>query len=412
MTKKYDAIVLGAGIVGVSAALHLQARGRSVALIDRKKPGSETSHGNAGLIERASVIPYGFPRDPRSLLGFASNRSSSVRYRPAYLLRSLPWLARYWWWSEPSRLRSIALEMLPLIERSVIEHDHLNGPAGVTDLFRAEGWIEFYRSQGAFDGALKSSSQLTEFNLSYDVLDERGLKQREPEMLGEIAGAFHWLDPKTVSDPGRVTQAYAELFVARGGDLLTGDAKTLLQDGAEWALAGGVRARDVVIALGPWSHEICARLGYRVPMAFKCGYHMHYAMAEGRVLRHPLCDAEAGVVITPMTRGVRLTTGIELAHRDAAPNGAQLRMAEAKARKFFPFGAAVDPTPWRGARPAMPDMKPVIGRALRHGGLWFDFGHTHHGFTLGPASGRLLAEMMTGEQTFADPRPFALERFE
>jgi glycine/D-amino acid oxidase-like deaminating enzyme len=67
--------------------------------------------------------------------------------------------------------------------------------------------------------------------------------------------------------------------------------------------------------------------------------------------------------------------------------------------------------PWMGARPCLPDMIPVIGKAPRHTGLWFDFGHQHHGLTLGPASGRLLAEMMTGEAPFTDPKPYAAERF-
>jgi D-amino-acid dehydrogenase len=64
-----------------------------------------------------------------------------------------------------------------------------------------------------------------------------------------------------------------------------------------------------------------------------------------------------------------------------------------------------------GARPSLPDMLPVIGKAPRHAGLWFDFGHHHHGLTLGPATGRLLSEMMTGETPIADPAPFAVERF-
>ena len=75
------------------------------------------------------------------------------------------------------------------------------------------------------------------------------------------------------------------------------------------------------------------------------------------------------------------------------------------------LGEAVDAKPWMGARPCLPDMLPVIGKAPRHPGLWFDFGHQHHGLTLGPATGRLLAEMMTGEEPFADPKPFAAERF-
>ena len=82
-----------------------------------------------------------------------------------------------------------------------------------------------------------------------------------------------------------------------------------------------------------------------------------------------------------------------------------------RAHALFPLGEAVDAKPWMGARPCLPDMRPVIGTAPRHAGLWFDFGHQHHGLTLGPVTGRLLAEMMTGETPFADPAPFAVERF-
>jgi D-amino-acid dehydrogenase len=81
------------------------------------------------------------------------------------------------------------------------------------------------------------------------------------------------------------------------------------------------------------------------------------------------------------------------------------------ARKLFPLGQAIDAAPWMGRRPCMPDMLPVIGQAARHAGLWFDFGHQHHGLTLGPVTGRLLAEMMTGEEPLADPKPFSPGRF-
>jgi D-lysine oxidase len=113
----------------------------------------------------------------------------------------------------------------------------------------------------------------------------------------------------------------------------------------------------------------------------------------------------------PMSRGIRLCTGVEFARRDGPPTPVQLQRALPRAHALFPLGEAVDPKPWMGARPCLPDMRPVIGRAPRHPGLWFDFGHQHHGLTLGPVTGRLLAEMMTGETPFADPAPFAVERF-
>jgi D-amino-acid dehydrogenase len=129
------------------------------------------------------------------------------------------------------------------------------------------------------------------------------------------------------------------------------------------------------------------------------------------VLNRPVLDSDQGFLLAPMNRGIRLTTGVEFARRDAPPSPVQVELALPKARALFPLGEPVDPQPWKGARPCLPDMLPIIGQAPRHPGLWFDFGHQHHGLTLGPVSGRLLAEMMTGETPFADPTPFSIERF-
>jgi D-amino-acid dehydrogenase len=112
-----------------------------------------------------------------------------------------------------------------------------------------------------------------------------------------------------------------------------------------------------------------------------------------------------------MNLGIRLTTGVEFARRDAPPTPVQVAQALPRARALFPLGEVIEEKPWMGARPCLPDMLPVIGEAPRHGGLWFDFGHQHHGLTLGPVTGRLLSEMMTGEAPFADSRAFAVQRF-
>ncbi len=414
-TEQADVIVLGAGIVGVSVALHLQERGRRVLLVDRGEPGAETSHGNAGLIERSSVVPYAFPRDLASLASLASNRSIAVRYRPAALLRMAPWLARYWWNSAPGRLDKLGRAILPLIERCIDEHRRWTEAAGTEALMRSEGWIELYRTQRGLDVATSGAAELAAYGLSYDLLDEGALRRLEPGLLaGSVAGAVHWCDPVTVSDPGAVTRAYAALFVARGGFLKPADAAGLQQENGEWRLLADGRtwlAPETVVALGPWSNDLCERFGYRFPIGFKRGYHMHYDSADGAAPRHPLCDAQAGFVLTPMRRGVRLTTGIEIAGRDEPSDSWQLDQAERIARRIMPLGRRLDAEPWRGARPCLPDMLPIIGPAPRHRGLWFAFGHAHHGFTLGPATGRLLAEMMTGAPTLCDAAAFAAERF-
>jgi D-amino-acid dehydrogenase len=153
------------------------------------------------------------------------------------------------------------------------------------------------------------------------------------------------------------------------------------------------------------------RLGYRLPLAVKRGYHMHYHPDGDAVLNHPTLDAERGYFLAPMAAGVRLTTGAEFAHRDAPKTPVQLARAEPVAKELFPLGERADAEPWMGVRPCTPDMMPIIGPAPRHKNLWFGFGHAHHGLTLGPVTGRLIAEMITGEDTMVDPRPYRAERF-
>ncbi|SCD24863.1 NAD(P)/FAD-dependent oxidoreductase [Brucella inopinata] len=412
--QQQDVIVLGAGIVGVSTALHLQARGRSVLLIDKGEPGEGTSYGNAGLIERSSVIPYSFPQGLWNLLRYGMNRRSDVRYDPLYLPRIARWLFQYWRESSPERLKIATQAMLPLVEASVREHDFLVQQAGCAKLIRAQGWIEVFRHAPAFNAAVRRLPNLRRFNLSYDILDASALRQRETA-LGEVAGGIHWLDPKTVVNPGGLVKAYADLFRRRGGAILRGDAASLEATGAGWqvkAQEGHVQAREAVVALGPQSGAIFRKLGYPIPLGIKRGHHLHFDMKDGVRLGHTVVDEEAGYVLAPMVQGVRLSTGIEFASPSAPANRIQLKKAEKIARRLVPqLGQPVEEKPWLGLRPCLPDMRPVIGKAPRHKGLWFNFGHAHHGLTLGPASGRLLAEMMTGAEPFTDPTPYSAERF-
>lgn len=406
-------LVLGAGIVGVCCALHLQAAGQSVILLDRDEPGRGTSHGNAGLIERSSMVPYAFPRQWSRLLRYGLNQQSSMRFSPMFLPRLAPWLLQYWRQSSPANLAEAARAMRPLIERCVEEHDVLVEASGMSGLIRAEGWIEFYRDRDELDQAVADATTYDQYGLRYDILDAAQLREREPDLKG-VVGGIHWLDPKTVSDPGALVRGYAALFVKRGGVLLQGDARTLRQQGSEWMAdsdEGTVHARNVVIAMGPQSAEVFSRFGYRIPLAIKRGYHMHYASQPGAELRHSVIDAQAGFVLAPMARGIRLTTGVEFAASDAPINEIQLRRCETIARTLYPLGARLDAQPWLGRRPCLPDMRPVIGAAPNHEGLWFNFGHAHHGLTLGPVTGRLLAELMTGAPTFTDPAPYSPGRF-
>lgn len=409
---KFDTLVLGAGMVGVSVATHLQKRGLSVALVDRKPPGNETSFGNAGLIQREGVYPYAFPRGFATLLGYARNRALDVRYHPGAMLKLAPFLMRYWYNSEPSRHAGIARAYATLIEHCVSEHMALAEVAGVAQLLRPSGWIRIFRTPAKFDEYLRTAEQWRrEFGVAFEGLDAAALHALEPDLARGLVGGVRFSQSHSVNDPNALVMAYASYFERLGGRFVLGDASTLEPQWRVRTHDGSIEARSVVLALGPWSERICERLGYRLPLGIKRGYHMHYRVQGDARLSQPILDSENGYLIAPMARGIRLTTGAELALLDQPKTPEQLEAVEPIARKLFPLGARIDHEPWMGQRPCTGDMLPIIGPAPRHRDLWFAFGHAHHGLTLGPVTGRLIADMLTGAQPFIDPTPFRVDRF-
>jgi D-amino-acid dehydrogenase len=412
MPKK-DLLVLGAGMVGTCAALELVLRGHAVTLVDRGSPGRETSYGNAGIVQREAVEPYAFPRDWASLFSAAFGRGPDVHYQWPGLLAAAPQLLRYWLASAPASHQRIGAEYARLIAHSDTEHGRLMAEAGADDLVRRDGFRYAFRTEAVLQKALAHAEALARrHGVSYRALDTAGMAAAEPALTVPMAGGLHWLQPWTVSDPGALVERYSGLFQQRGGRLLRGDAGTLRQTANGWRVAtdaGFVDAEQAVVALGPWAGAFTRSLGYRFPLFVKRGYHRHYS--GGGRLDLPLLDAERGYVIAPMAQGLRITTGAEIASIGARRTSVQLDAAEGVARSTLALGEGVEGVPWMGSRPCCADMKPVIGAAPRHKGLWFDFGHGHQGFTLGPASGRLLADLIEGGRPFIEALPFSAGRF-
>jgi D-amino-acid dehydrogenase len=415
LAQPHDVAVIGAGIVGVSTALHLQQRGKKVTLLDRREPGEETSFGNAGIIESSSVLPYAFPTI-RQLGVILAGRGTAARMDIRHLGKVLPFafrLKRHT--SLDGRLKtSRALRLL--LANCTAEHRALMDQAGAAKYLRQLGWAKIYRTQAGFDADALSRTVMQEYGIAFDVMEPQAFTSvLEPH----VSRAFHkavWLrETATVTNPGALTKAYAALFSAHGGEFRKLDISFLepLTTGTWRVSSSGdaIEARNVIVAAGPWSVDLLRPLGYRFPLGIKRGYHRHYKAAQGAALSRPVVDIEKGFLIAPMEQGYRITTGAEFTDRDAPSNSVQLDRALPFARELFPLGEATEPEAWLGSRPCLPDSLPIVGRANRHQGLWLNFGHGHLGLTLGPVSGRILAELMTGERTLCDAAPFRSNRF-
>ena len=395
-------VVLGAGMVGAGTALALQARGYEVMLVDRAPPGRETSYGNAGIIQGEACEPYSMPRDIRTLCRIALRDDNSVNWDVAGLLRSAPSLFSYWRHSAPARLRARGSEYSSLARRATHDHAKWIAASKSESLVRRDGYRLAFRDSASFELQSRNAERLRDlYGIKFESEGSSDLAVAEPALRKPLAGAIRWRDAWSCRDPGALVQAYCELFASQGGELLKAELLRLEQRGTGWQLqtsSGTIETGQVVIALGPWSPQLLERLGYKVAMVRKRGYHMHYEYPSGEghsQLNLPLLDAALGAVYAPMRTGLRIATGTDLsASRNGRPR--QLQRAEAAARELLAIGRPIEATIWSGVRPCMPDMLPVVGAAPRHSGLWFNFGHGHQGFTLGPTTGEVLADVMSG----------------
>src|SRR5665213_1624766 len=373
-----DVIVLGAGIVGVSAAYAARQRNLSVILVDRREPGSETSYGNAGIISSGSLLPLNRPSLWRALPGYLTNRHAALRWDPAWAIRNSEWIVK----------------------------------AGAAQRIRETGWLKAWRSDAVAE-AKAEQAFLAEYGIKSQLLDRQAISALEPNILPVYKVGLLHTQTASVDSPGAVVKAYANMFLGSGGEIRQSDIKSIVPDGAGWRVVladGAISARHLVVALGPWSAELLRPLGYRVPLAFERGYHREFEPNPARPLLRPIHDAEASFLMTPMERGIRVTSGVELTARDAPSSFAQLDQVVPLARGVVEFGATVG-EPWRGARPTLPDSLPIIGPAPRNSGLWLAFGNQHIGFTTGPATGEAVAAMISGAPPPFDAAPFSPSRY-
>lgn len=391
--------VLGAGIVGVCCALELQRRGMSVTLVDRQDPGRETSFGNAGVIARSSLMPFNHPGLWAQLPRLLKNDTVQFRYKLNYLARNLGWAARFLLSARPSVFRQTVEALDGLIRLSAPEHLRLLDAAGAAHRLRDTGWIFLYRSEQGWNSGELSRKTFAQYQVPTRVLAPAELAELEPA----LAPIFHralWIQGSySVDDPHEVVAAYAALFRRSGGAFKRMTASGIRREGQRWIVQGtqaseSLEADRLVVALGPWSKALLKTTGIDLPMAFERGYHMHYSGVEGASLTRPVYDTGGGYVLSPMARGLRLTTGVELDACEAPARPLQLELAEARAREAFPLDRRLDPEAWLGRRPTLPDSRPMIGEAPRHPGLWLALGHQHIGFSTAPGTARVLGELM------------------
>ncbi len=403
-------------MIGVCTALELQRRGARVTLIDRREPGCETSYGNAGVLARSSLFPLNNPGMLSDLPGLLTNRRAALRYDWRFVLSNLLWASQFLWNARRSRFGETTRALDDLIRLSIPGHKQLIEASGQQALLSDKGWIFLYRSRDRFDRAGLLRRTLQDFDVDTEALTRDALTDIEPGLKPIFERALWVRGSYSVRDPGALVRAYAGLFVERGGRIERGEISAVAdgERGATVSFKGGAErtADHVVMCLGPWGRTLMRQSGYAVRMGFERGYHAHFTgNSDGPGIGRPIYDTAGAYVLAPMVQGLRLTSGVELKDCAAPPSPGQLDQAETAARQAVDLGERIEDRPWLGSRPTFPDSRPAIGPAPQSRHLWVAFGHQHIGFSTGPGTAQMLADLIEGAAPPVDASPFRPGRF-
>lgn len=407
-------LVLGAGVAGLAAALPLRRAGLEVTVVDPLPPGSGgASFGNAGMISAAIVAPSSLPGMWRQVPRWLLDPMGPLAIRPGRLPGAMPWLLR---WLEAGRRRRVMVispALHILMRDAFAEWRALAGPAMTEALLRESGQVLASESppspaQAALDRALREMA-----GIATQRLDRPALEGLFPGLAPSVRGGLLLPGNGYCRDPQRLVASLAETFLAEGGILLPESAQKLLPENGGWMVMtnrGNHRASALVVAAGAWSGRLLAPLGLSLPLEAERGYH---AMLPDPSLSlpMPISVRSRGVGLAPMAEGLRAAGTVEIAGLDAPPDEQRaLRLAD-QARALFPDLRHGAPRLWMGPRPGTPDSLPLVGAVARFPGLFLCCGHGHLGLTSSPATGRLLAALVTGGPAPFDPLPYAPGRF-
>jgi D-amino-acid dehydrogenase len=404
-------LVVGAGIVGVCSALHLQRDGHEVTLIDRDGPGEGTSRGNAGIFATGHVIPIGTPGLLRRVPGMLLDQTSPLAMRWAYLPQIAPWLMRMLAASTPRRVEEISHALAALLAPATESYRSLLKSANAESLVQRRGWLTVYETEASRKDAQLHLDLRRQRGIRWEELDEGTIRQLVPALRpGPIWGVM-FPDCEHTVDPYRLTVALAQDFAAGGGAILRGDVETSIVDGRPTVKTGnGLLTFDaLVIAAGAFSRKLMRGLGDDAPLDTERGYHV---MMDNEIdLRVPLLCADHKFSITPMDGSVRLAGTVEFAGLVAPPNPKRWDIMTRRSRSLLPGLKSEPRATWMGYRPSMPDSLPVIGPSSRHQNVYYAFGHGHLGLTLGAVTGKMIADFVAQRAQTVDPSPYRVTRF-
>jgi D-amino-acid dehydrogenase len=400
-------LVMGGGVVGVTAAHELQKDGHEVVLVERnEKVATETSWGNAGMMAPGHSFAWSSPRAPMILLKSLFMRDQSLRFKPSADPDLWTWSLKFLSQCTKSRseYNTVRKHSLASYSQRVLHEtlQHLDISYDRVD----RGILYFYRTPARLEAGIEHMQILARNGQRIEVLDRRQVLALEPALsqVGDkIAGGIYCPTDET-GDCNKFTTALAAHCVANGAEFRTGESVVGI-DAASDEITGvrtdkdSLKADAYVMALGNQSRWLARKLGVSLPIYPVKGYSLTIFIGNRKA--PPTIgsvDEENLVAISPFGDRVRVTATAEISGYSKSHKPSDFTFMARVARENYPDGAEHDRAEmWAGLRPMTPTNLPIIGRK-RHRNLYYDTGHGHIGWTMSHGSARILADVIAGRQ--------------
>jgi D-amino-acid dehydrogenase len=409
-------VVIGGGVIGTACGYMLQRSGWRVTILDRGTLGGGSSGGNCGLVCPSHVLPLAEPGAVGATLRALFRKNSPFQVRPRLDPALWSWLLHFAQRCNADDMRRTGHAIQALLESSLTLYREWIDREALTCEWQARGLLFVYQDRALFEAYAPTDRLLAdEFDCPSRRIDGEDLAAFDPALRPGLAGGWYYEEDAHLR-PDQLLTGLRRLLERRGAAILERREFQGFRDRGRRALAvktaeGAIDADAFVVATGAWTPLWNDHLDCRIPIQPGKGYSL--TMPRPAICPNvPMIFPETRVAVTPFESGYRLGSTMEFAGYDESIPEDRLRLLKDGAAPYLqePYREPVEER-WYGWRPMTYDSLPVVDRCPKYDNVWIAAGHNMLGLSMAPATARLIAELVNGQQPFLDPWPYRVGRF-
>ncbi len=410
-----EVLIIGGGVIGVCSAYFLAKAGCSVTLLEKGDICSGSSRGNAGLTAYGHVVPLAAPGVVAQSLRWLLRTYSPFHIKPRLDTELLRWLWHFRAACSEIRMRSTIPVLLELGQASRRLYTQLHATENLNCDYQYRGRLYVFNTRAQFEKGLHEASLLRAYGVETSVVMGAELQRMEPHLRPSVTGGIHYPDYGNLI-PDRFVSALAEATRRLGVSIQSStEVYGFETSGARISRVhtkhGDHRAEEIVLAAGAFTPLLARMVELRLPIQPAKGYSLTMKKPAA-CPQLPLSFEERKLAATPMGDLLRLSSSLELVGYDNTINPRRAAAIYSGAREYLQeIDESLPAERWCGFRPLTPDSLPIIGRSPQHENLTIAAGHGTLGITQGPITGKLVTQLLAGEQPEIDLRPLRVSRF-